>query len=193
MQSAEFLKRLFDLFCSVVLLMIFVFPLAILLLLVKLTSKGPVIHWSKRIGLNNDIFLMPKIRSMTIDTPQLATDLLSSEAKNYVTPVGKFLRKTSFDELPQLWSVLSGDMSFVGPRPALFNQYNLTQLRTEKNIHKLKPGITGWAQINGRDTVNDEQKVKLDEYYLQNKSLLLDVKILLLTASRVVKSTDVTH
>lgn len=193
MYSTDFFKRLFDIIISFVLLVIFSIPLIILLIIVRLTSEGPVIHWSKRIGVNNDIFLMPKIRTMHTDTPQVATDLLYSAANKYLTPIGKLLRKTSFDELPQLWSVFKGDMSIVGPRPALFNQYHLIDLRTEKMIHTLKPGITGWAQVNGRDSVTDEQKVALDEYYLKNKSLLLDFKILLLTIIYVVRSTNVTH
>jgi O-antigen biosynthesis protein WbqP len=174
-------------------MVIFFIPLVVLCILVKLTSKGPVIYWSKRIGINNDIFLMPKIRSMHIDTPQVATDLLNTAANKYLTPTGRLLRKTSFDELPQLWSVITGDMSLVGPRPALFNQYKLIDLRTKKNIHTLKPGITGWAQVNGRDIVSDQQKVELDEYYLKNKSILLDFKILFLTVVHVVRSTNVTH
>lgn len=193
MSSTAFLKRSIDLSISFSLLMIFLIPLIILLIVVRLTSKGPVIHWSKRIGIDNDIFLMPKIRSMHIDTPQVATDLLYSAANKYLTPTGKLLRKTSFDEIPQLWSVLKGDMSLVGPRPALFNQYHLIDLRTKKKIQILKPGITGWAQVNGRDIVSDEQKVALDEYYLKNKSLFLDFKILVLTIVHVVKSTNVTH
>lgn len=189
----DFLKRILDITISSIVLIIFLIPLAFLYILVKTTSKGPFIHWSKRIGQNNEIFLMPKIRSMRIDTPQLATDLLNSSASTYLTPAGKLLRKTSFDEIPQVWSVLKGDMSLVGPRPALFNQYNLIDLRTKKMIQILKPGITGWAQINGRDIISDEQKVDLDEHYLKNKSLFLDFKILFLTIVQVLKSTNVTH
>jgi O-antigen biosynthesis protein WbqP len=187
------IKRAFDfLVCSLALL-IFSIPLLILILAVKATSKGSGIHWSKRIGINNDIFLMPKLRTMYSETPQLATDLMSKSSNNYITPVGKFLRKTSLDELPQLWSVIKGDMSIVGPRPALFNQYNLAQIRTEKGVHVLKPGITGWAQINGRDHLNDEEKTKFDEYYLKHRSFLLDLKIILLTAKQIIVSKDVSH
>lgn len=193
MSSTDFFKRVLDLVISIVLLLIFILPIIVLLIIVRLTSKGPVIHWSKRIGINNETFLMPKIRSMHTDTPQVATDLLYSAANKYLTPIGKLLRKTSFDELPQLWSVLKGDMSIVGPRPALFNQYHLIDLRTKRLVHTLKPGITGWAQVNGRDIVNDKQKADLDEYYLKNKSLYLDFKILILTVVHVVRSTNVTH
>lgn len=190
---SDVVKRLIDIVTASILLVTFSVPLFILIIIVKLTSKGPAIHWSKRIGIKNNIFLMPKIRSMHIDTPQLATDLLTSSANNYLTPTGTLLRKTSFDEIPQLWSVLKGDMSLVGPRPALFNQYHLIDLRTKKNIHTIKPGITGWAQVNGRDIVTDEQKVDLDEYYLKNKSIYLDIKILFLTVVHVVKLTNVIH
>ncbi len=193
MTSTDFFKRVFDLVLAMVLLLIFILPVIILLIIVRLTSKGPAIHWSKRIGTNNDIFLMPKIRTMHIDTPQVATDILFSASNKYLTPIGKFMRKTSCDELPQIWSVLKGDMSIVGPRPALFNQYHLTDLRTKQRVHTLKPGITGWAQVNGRDICTDQEKVDLDEYYLKNKSIYLDFKILVLTAVHVLKSTNVTH
>lgn len=160
--------------------------------MVKITSKGPALYWSKRIGKNNEIFLMPKFRSMKIDTPQLATHLLSN-SQDYLTPVGKFIRKTSLDEIPQLYSILKGDMSFVGPRPALYNQDDLIALRTEKGIHKLTPGLTGWAQINGRDEIPIPQKVDLDYEYFTKASVLFDLKILFLTAYKVAFGKDISH
>ena len=161
-------------------------------LLVKLTSEGPILHWSDRIGRRNRIFRMPKFRSMRIDTPAVATHLLR-DAEKYLTPVGSFLRKSSLDELPQLWSILKGEMSFVGPRPALFNQDDLIALRTERGVHELTPGLTGWAQVNGRDELPTQQKVALDAEYLQKKSFLFDVKIILLTLWKVVKGDGVKH
>lgn len=178
---------------ATILLLIFIVPTIIILIIVKLTSKGPAIHWSKRVGINNEIFLMPKIRTMHADTPQVATDLLFNSSNKYLTPIGRLLRKTSFDEIPQVWSVLIGDMSIVGPRPALFNQYHLIDLRTKQKVHTLKPGITGWAQVNGRDICTDQQKTDLDEYYLKNKSIYLDFKILIMTVVHVLKSSNVTH
>jgi O-antigen biosynthesis protein WbqP len=148
--------------------------------MVKLTSKGPILYWSDRVGMDNRIFKMPKFRTMRIDTPPVATHLLTNPDA-YLTPIGSFLRKFSLDELPQLWSILKGHMSFIGPRPALFNQDDLIELRTNKGIHKLVPGITGWAQINGRDDIPIPLKVKYDEYYMKNKSFFLDLKILWLT------------
>lgn len=171
---------------------ILLIPMVILFLIVKLTSKGPAIHWSKRLGQNNKIFLMPKFRTMVIDAPQVATHLMEN-SQNYLTPIGSFLRKTSLDELPQLWSILVGDMNIVGPRPALFNQDDLKMLRVQKNIHKLVPGLTGWAQINGRDEIPIPKKVALDEYYLKNRSLFLDFKIIYLTIIKVLKRVDVSH
>lgn len=164
-------------------------------LLVKLTSKGPALYWSQRVGKNNQLFSMPKFRSMRIGTPQIATHLMNQQSNpnSYLTPVGSFIRKTSLDELPQLWSVLKGDMSFVGPRPALFNQDDLIKLRTEKGVHELKPGITGWAQINGRDEIPIPQKVALDAYYLAHPSIWFDIKIILLTAIKVLRRDNITH
>jgi O-antigen biosynthesis protein WbqP len=159
---------------------------------IKLTSKGPVLHWSKRIGRYNTMFLMPKFRSMRIDTPQLATHLLHVPHV-YVTPVGAFLRKTSLDELPQLFSIMKGDISFVGPRPALFNQDDLVALRTESGIHELVPGLTGWAQINGRDELSIERKVELEKAYLVRRSVLFDLKILFLTLVKAFTGTGVSH
>lgn len=164
-------------------------------LVVKLTSTGPSLYWSKRVGKYNHIFNMPKFRSMRVGTPQIATHLMNQQSNpnSFLTPVGSFIRKTSLDELPQLWSVLKGDMSIVGPRPALFNQDDLIALRTQYGVHTLKPGITGWAQINGRDEIPIPQKVALDAYYLAHQSLLLDIKIILLTAIKVLRRDNITH
>jgi O-antigen biosynthesis protein WbqP len=186
------LKRPFDLLLSLIVFLVFLIPMAVVALLVKLTSPGPALHWSKRIGRNNKIFLMPKFRSMKINTPQLATHLMT-DAKSHLTPIGHFIRKTSLDELPQILSVISGDMSFVGPRPALFNQDDLVQLRTERGISELRPGITGWAQINGRDELPVPVKVEFDHYYLQNASLFLDIKIIILTAYKVFRAHGIQH
>jgi O-antigen biosynthesis protein WbqP len=157
------MKRLLDLSLGLAAAVVFFIPLLILALLVKLTSKGPVLYWSDRVGRNNRIFSMPKLRTMRVDTPVVATHLLDNPA-NYLTPIGGFLRKSSLDELPQLWSIVRGDMSIVGPRPALFNQQNLIEMRTEKGIHTLRPGLTGWAQVNGRDELPLPQKVALDAF-----------------------------
>ena len=164
-------------------------------MLIKLTSKGPALYWSQRVGQNNDLFTMPKFRSMNVGTPQIATHLMNQQQNPnaYLTPIGSFIRKTSLDELPQLWSVLKGDMSIVGPRPALFNQDDLIGLRTSKNVHQLKPGITGWAQVNGRDEIPIPQKVSLDAYYLAHQSTWLDLKIIALTAIKVIKRDNITH
>lgn len=186
------MKRLFDIIFALALLVLFSIPLLMTALAVRLTSKGPILHWSKRIGKNNKLFLMPKFRSMKIDTPQVATHLLTNP-KEHLTPVGGFIRKSSLDELPQIWSVLVGDMSFVGPRPALFNQEDLIKLRTECGVSNLRPGITGWAQVNGRDELPIPVKVEYDHYYYKNLSLLLDLKIILLTAYKVLNSEGVKH
>jgi O-antigen biosynthesis protein WbqP len=186
------MKRLFDIFISAVALIILSAPLAVIAIIVKLTSKGPVLYWSDRVGINNIIFKMPKFRTMKIDTPVVATHLLDNPDA-YLTNIGSFLRKTSLDELPQLMSVLKGDMSFVGPRPALYNQDDLIELRTEKGVHRLIPGITGWAQINGRDDIPIPQKVELDEFYLKNFSFILDIKILIYTFFKVLKKDGVSH
>lgn len=167
-------------------------PMIMVALFIRLTSKGPALYWSDRVGANNAIFRMPKFRTMVINTPIVATHLLNSPER-YVTPIGKVLRKFSMDELPQLISVFVGHMSFVGPRPALYNQYDLIQLRTEKGIHVLTPGITGWAQINGRDDLPIPRKVDLDEYYLQRRSIQLDLKILWLTFFSVLDSKGISH
>ena len=164
----------------------------VIAVLVRLTSKGPALYWSDRVGVGNGIFKMPKFRTMRIDTPAVATHLLSNPDE-YLTPIGPFLRKSSLDELPQLWSVLKGDMSFVGPRPALFNQEDLIALRAEKGVHRLIPGITGWAQINGRDDIPIPKKVEYDVYYLLHRSFLLDIKIILLTIFKVARREGVVH
>lgn len=186
------MKRLADLILALIATCILLIPVIVVAMMVRLTSKGPVIYWSDRVGRYNHIFKMPKFRSMLIDTPAVATHLLNNPDQ-YLTPVGSFLRKSSLDELPQLWSILKGDMSFVGPRPALYNQADLIALRTEKQVHTIVPGLTGWAQINGRDELPIPQKVELDVYYLQHQSLILDIKILFLTFFKVIKRDGVTH
>lgn len=186
------MKRTFDLFLLAICLLIFFIPILGVALAVRLTSRGPVVYWSNRVGRNNRIFKMPKFRSMKINTPSVATHLLVDPAK-YLTSIGSFIRKTSLDELPQLWSILTGEMSFVGPRPALFNQEDLIEMRTKVSVHQLVPGLTGWAQVNGRDELNLSEKVSLDLEYAQKQSLLFDFKILLLTLLKVVQSDGVTH
>ncbi|OFZ29857.1 MAG: hypothetical protein A2622_10960 [Bdellovibrionales bacterium RIFCSPHIGHO2_01_FULL_40_29] len=186
------MKRVLDIVLSLILFIILLVPMLIISIIIRITSPGPAVYWSKRIGKNNKIFLMPKFRSMYVETPQVATHLLK-ETKSYITPVGKFIRATSLDELPQLWSVICGDMSLVGPRPALFNQDDLRSLRTEFNVHTLRPGVTGWAQINGRDDLPIPVKVKFDLEYLQKQSVVFDIKILFLTVFKVLKSEGVQH
>ena len=186
------LKRCFDLLLAVCASLILLLPILITALCVKLTSRGPAVYWSDRVGRNNVIFKMPKFRSMRIDTPAVATHLLNNPDQ-YLTPIGSFLRKSSLDELPQLWSILNGDMSFVGPRPALYNQHDLIALRTEKNVHTIPPGLTGWAQVNGRDELPIPVKVELDAYYLQHQSFLLDMRILLMTFFKVLRRDGITH
>src|SRR3990170_8425698 len=177
---------------SLFLLIISSIPTLIIALLVKATSRGPVFYWSDRVGKDNTIFKMPKFRTMLVDTPAVATHQLSNPDQ-FLTPIGKFLRKSSLDELPQLLSILKGDMSFVGPRPALFNQDDLVELRTQKGVHALTPGLAGWAQINGRDELPIPVKVEFDEYYLKHRSFLFDLKIILLTALKVVRREGVKH
>jgi len=186
------LKRIFDLAIAGFLLCFLSVPIFIVGLIVKLTSEGPVLYWSDRVGINNSIFRMPKFRTMRIDTPAVATHLMKNP-DIYLTPIGSFLRKFSLDELPQFYSILKGDISFVGPRPALYNQDDLVELRTEKGVHRLIPGITGWAQVNGRDELPIPVKVEFDEYYLKNRSFLLDLKILLMTFINVVRREGVKH
>jgi O-antigen biosynthesis protein WbqP len=188
--------RIFNITLSLFAGLILLIPFFLVWLLVRLTSPGPAIHWSKRIGQYNSIFLMPKFRTMMIETPQLASHLLSQEqskGKSYLTPVGSFLRKSSLDEIPQLYSIIIGDMNLVGPRPALFNQDDLKELRTKNNVHILTPGITGWAQINGRDELSIEEKVKYDKEYLDRRSFFFDLKIITLTAYKVLLRADITH
>jgi len=185
-------KRLFDITLVLLLFLWLGIPMLFIALLVKITSEGPVLYWSDRIGKDNTIFRMPKFRTMRVNTPEVATHLLTS-SDQHLTSVGKMLRKFSLDELPQLVSVLKGDMSFVGPRPALYNQDDLVELRTKKGIHKLVPGITGWAQVNGRDELPIPVKVEFDEYYLKHRSFVFDLRILFLTFSSVVSSRGITH
>jgi O-antigen biosynthesis protein WbqP len=190
--SRNSMKRLFDLLLAGIAAILLVVPIGIVALLVRLTSRGPVLYWSDRVGKGNEIFRMPKFRSMHVDAPALATHLLQSPDE-WLTPIGSFLRKTSIDELPQLWSILKGDMSFVGPRPALFNQEELVALRTAVGAHELVPGLTGWAQVNGRDELPIFRKVQLDADYLKHRSMLFDLKILWLTAIKVLKRDGVSH
>jgi len=186
------MKRLFDYITALCLLIVLGLPMLIISALVKFTSRGPVLYWSDRVGMNNVIFRMPKFRTMKTDTPAVATHLLS-DPDQYLTPIGKFLRRSSLDELPQLMSILKGDMSFVGPRPALFNQDDLGALRTQKGVHVLTPGLTGWAQINGRDELPIPVKVEFDAYYLEHRSFLFDLKILFLTFYKVLRKEGVSH
>jgi O-antigen biosynthesis protein WbqP len=186
------LKRLFDLALAIMLSAILALPILIIVGLVRLTSPGPALYWSDRVGRHNRIFRMPKFRSMRTGTPAVATHLLENPAA-HLTPIGPFLRKSSLDELPQLWSILVGDMSFVGPRPALFNQDDLIALRTAQEVHELVPGLTGWAQINGRDELPIPQKVALDAEYLRRRSLWFDIRILWLTAAKVLRRDGVSH
>jgi O-antigen biosynthesis protein WbqP len=186
------MKRLFDLILAVIAAVVLLAPFFLVWLAVHLTSRGPALYWSARVGRDNAIFKMPKFRSMRVGTPAVATHLLN-DPKVYLTPIGSFLRKSSLDELPQLWSILKGDMSFVGPRPALFNQDDLIALRTEAGVEKLVPGLTGWAQVNGRDELPIPQKVALDVEYMQRQSLWFDIKILWMTALKVIKRDGVSH
>jgi O-antigen biosynthesis protein WbqP len=185
-------KRFFDLLLAVMAGFILILPMLLAAIAIKLTSAGPVLYCSKRVGKDNRLFLMPKFRSMKIGTPALATHLLTNPAA-HLTPIGHFLRKTSLDELPQLWCILNGDMSFVGPRPALFNQEDLIALRNECGVESLVPGLTGWAQVNGRDEIAIPEKVKLDTQYLENRSFLLDLKILWMTFMKVIRHENVSH
>ncbi|MBP6007189.1 MAG: sugar transferase [Rhodoferax sp.] len=186
------MKRILDLALTLFAGLILLLPLIWVAIAVRVTSKGPVLYWSDRVGRNNQIFKMPKFRSMRIGTPAVATHLLSNP-DTYLTPIGSFLRKSSLDELPQLWSILKGDMSFVGPRPALFNQQDLIELRTQAGVHHLSPGLTGWAQVNGRDELPIPAKVALDVEYLHGQSLILDIKIIFLTAWKVIHRDNVSH
>ena len=186
------MKRAFDICLGCLAALLLFVPVLLVAMAVRLTSKGPALYWSDRVGRNNVIFKMPKFRSMRVGTPAVATHLLA-DARSHLTPIGSFLRKSSLDELPQLWSILAGDMSFVGPRPALFNQQDLIALRTEQGVHTLVPGLTGWAQVNGRDELPIPDKVKLDVAYLQRQSLWFDIRILWLTFVKVLKRDGVSH
>ena len=186
------IKRLFDLFLGITALFVLIVPLLVVALAVKITSPGPVLYWSDRVGIHNKIFRMPKFRSMRIDAPVVATHLLTNP-EQWLTPIGSFLRRSSLDELPQLYSILVGDMSFVGPRPALFNQDDLIALRTQKGVDTLVPGLTGWAQINGRDDLPIPVKVEFDAEYLQKRSFWFDIAILWKTFIKVIRNENVDH
>lgn len=186
------MKRLVDLLLVAIAGCLLLVPLLLVAAAIKLTSRGPVLYWSDRVGKGNSIFRMPKFRSMRTDTPTVATHLLDSPDR-YLTPIGGFLRRSSLDELPQLWSVMRGDMSLVGPRPALFNQEDLIELRTRHGVHRLVPGLTGWAQVNGRDELSIPDKVMLDVEYLQRQSLCFDLRILWLTFVKVLRRDGVSH
>ncbi|WP_300454573.1 sugar transferase [Accumulibacter sp.] len=186
------MKRLFDIFLCLLVVPVLILPICLIALAVRLTSKGPVLYWSDRVGKNNRLFGMPKFRSMRADTPAVATHLLR-EPEIYLTRIGSLLRRSSLDELPQLWSILKGDMSFVGPRPALFNQDDLIALRTQCGVHQLVPGLTGWAQVNGRDELPIPEKVALDQQYLERQSLGFDIRILWLTWVKVLRRDGVSH
>ena len=186
------MKRLLDLLAAAAVLVVLALPMLLLWLLVRVTSPGPALYVSERVGRNNVPFRMPKFRSMRVDTPTVATHLLT-DPDRYVTPVGRFLRRTSLDELPQLWSILHGDMSFVGPRPALYNQEDLITARTERGVHTLRPGLTGWAQVNGRDELSVPEKVTYDAWYLAHASLTLDARIVVMTIVQAVRGADVQH
>ena len=186
------MKRVFDLLLALAAAVVLAAPVLLVAILVRLTSPGPALYWSDRVGRNNKIFKMPKFRSMRVGTPAVATHLLA-DARSHLTPIGSFLRKSSLDELPQLWSIVVGDMSFVGPRPALFNQYDLIALRSQHGVHQLVPGLTGWAQVNGRDELPIPDKVKLDAEYLLKQSLSFDIHILWLTFVKVINRDGVSH
>jgi O-antigen biosynthesis protein WbqP len=186
------MKRVFDFLLALVASIVLFLPMLVIAVMIKVSSKGPVLFWSDRVGINNVIFKMPKFRTMYDNTPDIATHLLKN-ADLYLTPVGPYLRKYSLDELPQLWSILKGDMSFVGPRPALHNQEDLIAIRTARGINHLIPGITGWAQINGRDEISIPVKVLYDEYYLRHHSFFFDLRILWMTFSKVIRSEDIQH
>ena len=186
------MKRIFDMVLAMIAGLILLLPLVVTALLVKMTSRGPALYWSDRVGRNNQLFKMPKFRSMQVGTPAVATHLLTNP-DSYLTPIGSFLRKSSLDELPQLWSILKGDMSFVGPRPALFNQQDLIELRTQAGVHTLMPGLTGWAQINGRDELPIPQKVALDVEYMHRRSMAFDFYIIFMTAMKVIRRDGIVH
>ncbi len=186
------MKRLFDITAAIILILTLIVPMLIVAFAVKMTSSGPILYWSDRVGRGNALFRMPKFRSMRTDAPEVASHLLS-DPESLLTPIGSTIRKTSLDELPQIWCVLIGDMSLVGPRPALFNQDDLTELRSSVGVDRLLPGVTGWAQVNGRDELSIKEKVKLDKEYLDKISLSFDIWVLWLTFIKVIKSDSVSH
>ena len=186
------MKQIFEFFIANLLLIVLFIPILIIIFIIKFETSGPAIYWSKRVGKNNKIYLMPKFRTMKVDSPDVATHLLKNP-DIYITNIGKLLRRFSLDEIPQLYSIIIGDMSFVGPRPALYNQYDLINLRNKKNINHLKPGITGWAQINGRDSISLELKVELDYFYMINKNTFLDIKIIFLTLYKAIRNENILH
>lgn len=186
------MKRAFDLVMAAGALAVFALPMAVVAIAVRATSRGPALYWSDRVGRDNVLFRMPKFRSMRIETPAVATHLLT-DTTVWLTPIGGFLRKSSLDELPQLWSILVGDMSIVGPRPALFNQDDLIALRTEQGVHRLRPGLTGWAQVNGRDELPIPDKVRLDVEYLHNRTFAMDMKTIWMTVGKVARARDISH
>jgi O-antigen biosynthesis protein WbqP len=186
------MKRIFDLYAGTVLLVLLSVPMLLITIAIRLSSKGPALYWSDRVGINNEVFKMPKFRSMRVDTPIVATHLLDNP-DIYLSPIGRFLRYSSLDELPQLFSVLKGDMSFVGPRPALYNQDDLIALRSKNGVDKLLPGITGWAQVNGRDELSISDKAVLDVEYMSHQSFWFDMKILWMTFLKVIKRDGVSH
>ena len=186
------MKRIFDLILAAILIIVFSAPMLFIIFAIRLTSKGPALYWSERVGLDNSIYKMPKFRTMKIDTPQVATHLMSNPEK-FLSPIGGFLRQTSLDEIPQLLSILKGDMSFVGPRPALYNQEDLITLRSDHGLHKLIPGLTGWAQVNGRDELSIPEKVAFEVEYMQKKSFWFDLKILWMTFLKVINNQGVSH
>ena len=186
------MQRLFDIIFSLIFVIILFIPLMAVGLIIRIDSKGKSIHWSKRIGKNSEIFYMPKFRTMFIDTPNIATHLMNNP-ENHITRIGSFLRKNSIDEIPQVISILVGDLSFIGPRPALFNQYDLIALRKKYGIDKIKPGLTGWAQVNGRDSVTIEEKVELEKEYIEKKNILFDLYILILTIKTLINKNSIKH
>jgi len=185
-------KKTFDFILAILVGFVFLLPILFVAIIVKFSSQGSILYWSNRVGKDNQLFHMPKFRSMKIDTPAVATHLLE-DPKSVLTPIGDFLRKSSLDELPQLWCILKGEMSFVGPRPALFNQDDLIKLRTQQGVQKLLPGLTGWAQVNGRDELPIPEKVALDVEYMERQSFIFDLKIIFLTLLKVLKRDGVSH
>lgn len=186
------MKRALDLLLGISAALIFFLPFCLLALIVKLTSPGPALYWSDRVGRDNRVFSMPKLRTMRVDTPVVATHLLADPAQ-FLSPIGGFLRKSSLDEIPQLWCIIRGDMSIVGPRPALFNQHNLIEMRTNFGVHRIRPGLTGWAQVNGRDELPLPEKVKLDLHYVEQQSIGFDIKVILMTVVKVIRRDGIVH